>query len=222
MQPVVLFDLDNTLVDRQLAVARWTDSFRSRYGLGEEDESWLSALLAERAGPGDFDTIRTRFRLAEPAAVLWDQYRADIAAGVACPPEVLAGMEALRAGGWRIGIATNGAADIQWAKLRATGIANRVDAVCTSQEVGTRKPEPALFAEAVRRCGGLRDGGRGWMVGDSVVNDIGGGKAAGLHTVWISHGAGWPKELPEPDHQVPDASSAVGLLRSLGPGTSTA
>ncbi|MYY13487.1 HAD-IA family hydrolase [Streptomyces sp. SID4919] len=217
MQPVVLFDLDNTLVDRQLALARWAASFRSRHRLGQEDEAWLTDQLAERAAPGDFEAIRERLRLVEPATVLWDRYCTDVAAAVVCPPVVLAGLETLRADGWRIGIATNGAVDIQRAKLRATGIADRVDAVCTSQEVGARKPGSALFAEALRRCGGLDGGGRAWMVGDSAVNDIGGGRAAGLRTVWIDRGAAWPRELPEPDHQVPDARTAIDLLYSLGP-----
>jgi HAD superfamily hydrolase (TIGR01549 family) len=220
--PVVLFDLDETLVDRRLAVSRWAASFRIRYGLGEADEAWLSGLVAERAAPVDFEAVRERFRLTASAGDLWDRYRADIAAAVVCPPEVLAGLEMLRAGGWRIGIATNGAADVQVAKLRATGIADRVDAVCASGEAGARKPDPALFTEALRRCGGPGDGGRTWMVGDSAVNDIGGGRAAGLRTVWIDRGTAWPQGLPGPDHRVPDARAAIGLLYSLGLRRSTA
>ncbi|MFD9216258.1 HAD family hydrolase [Streptomyces sp. NPDC059544] len=217
MRPVVLFDLDDTLVDRQLALARWVASFRGSFGLGQEDESWLANLLAERAVPEHFEAVRARFRLSEPAEVLWGRYCTDIAATVICPADVLTGLEELRAVGWRIGIATNGAADIQWAKLRATGIADRADAVCVSEEVGVRKPAPALFAEAVRRCGGLRDGDQAWMVGDSAVNDIGGGQAAGLRTVWVDRGTTWPETLSEPDHQVPDARTAIELLKSLGP-----
>ncbi|MCZ7456105.1 HAD family hydrolase [Streptomyces sp. WMMC940] len=216
MQPVVLFDLDNTLVDRQLALVHWAASFRGRYGFSQEDGAWLANLLAERAAPEHFEAVRVRFRLSEPADVLWDRYCTDIAAAVSCPPGVLAGLEELRAVGWRIGVATNGAADIQWAKLRATGIADRVDAVCISEEAGVRKPDPALFFEAVRRCGGLRDGDRAWMVGDSAVNDIGGGQAAGLRTVWVDRDT-WPETLAEPDHQVPDARTAIELLKSLGP-----
>ncbi|MEV3875051.1 HAD family hydrolase [Streptomyces sp. NPDC049906] len=222
MGSVVLFDVDDTLVDRRAAVACWAASFRGRYRLGGADEAWLSALLAERAGPGDFEVVRERFGLRASVGALWEGYRADIAAAVVCPPEVLAGLESLRARGWRIGIATNGRADIQWAKLRATGIADRVDAVCTSEEAGVRKPDPALFAEALRRCGGPGDGGRAWMVGDKAVNDIGGGQAAGLRTVWIDRGTTWPQGLPGPDHRVPDSRAAIELLQAIGTGRSNA
>ncbi|MFJ9802856.1 HAD family hydrolase [Streptomyces wuyuanensis] len=221
MQPLVLFDLDNTLVDRQLALARWATSFRARYGLSHEDEAWLANLLAERAVPNHFEVIRLRFQLVESGTDLWDRYCADIAAAVRCPSGVLEGLEALRAGGWRIGIATNGQTDVQWAKLRATGIADRVDAVCVSEEAGARKPEPALFAEAVRRCGGVGDGIQAWMVGDSAVKDVGGGQGAGLRTIWVDHGSTWPQELPGPDHRVPDAHAAMDLLSSLGPRRNT-
>ncbi|MFF3244257.1 HAD family hydrolase [Streptomyces sp. NPDC002870] len=91
-----------------------------------------------------------------------------------------------------------------------------MDAVCISEEAGARKPEPAMFLEAVRRCGGLRDGGQAWMVGDSAVNDIGGGQAAELRTVWIDRATTWPQDLPQPDHQVPDARAAIDLLGRLG------
>ncbi|WP_328667617.1 HAD family hydrolase [Streptomyces sp. NBC_00322] len=218
MNPLVLFDLDNTLVDRKLTLVEWAASFRERHGLDAAAESWLFALLADRATPAHFAEVRDRFGLPESTDALWNRYCADIAAAVTCPPDVLAGLEELRAAGWRIGVATNGATDIQRAKLRTTGIADRVDAVCISEEAGARKPEPVMFHEAIRRCTNKHDhhGIDGWMVGDNPVNDIGGGRASGLCTVWVSRGLAWPDNLPGPDHHVPDARSAIDLLAALG------
>ncbi|MEU5399550.1 HAD family hydrolase [Streptomyces sp. NPDC005963] len=221
MQPLVLFDLDNTLVDRRFAVTRWTASFRSRYRVSRGDEAWLTKLLADRATPDHFEAIRSRFQLDEPASALWDGYRTEIAAAVSCSSGVLRGLEALRKDGWRVGIATNGPTDIQWAKLRSTGISERVDAVCISAEVGTRKPDPAFFIEAIRRCNGIDEESQAWMVGDSAVNDVSGGHGVGLRTIWVDRDAKWPEELSEPDHRVPDARAAIDLLCSLGPRRST-
>ncbi|GAA3299390.1 hypothetical protein GCM10020295_37490 [Streptomyces cinereospinus] len=109
---------------------------------------------------------------------------------------MLTGLEELRTSGWRIGVATNGATDIQQAKLRATGIFDRVDAVCISEETGARKPGVAMFQEAVRRCGGAHDGVGMWVVGDDPVNDMAGAREAGFLTVWIDRGRSWPEELP--------------------------
>ncbi|MEV0282173.1 HAD hydrolase-like protein [Streptomyces sp. NPDC050610] len=66
----------------------------------------------------------------------------------------------------------------------------------------------------MRRCRG-DVGGVGWMVGDNPVNDIDGGRAAGLRTVWINRGDGWPDGLAGPDHEVSDARAAIDLLIAI-------
>ncbi|MFD6227022.1 HAD family hydrolase [Streptomyces sp. NPDC060232] len=216
MKPFVLFDLDNTLIDRKLALVEWAAEFCALRGLGTQEAEWVRQLFKDRAGPGQFVEVRERFGFAEPAEQLWRDYCSDIAASVHCPSDVLVGLDELRAAGWRIGIATNGAADIQWAKLRATGIARRVDAVCISEEVGARKPDRVFFLEAIRRCKGDA-GGTGWIVGDNPVTDIDGGRDAGLRTVWINRGVVWPDGCLAPDHEVSGARAAIDLLAAAAP-----
>jgi putative hydrolase of the HAD superfamily len=50
------------------------------------------------------------------------------------------------------------------------------------------------------------------MVGDNPVNDIGGGRSAGLSTIWIANGRIWTLEDPGPDHAVPHVRAAIDLL----------
>ncbi|MCF1595242.1 HAD family hydrolase [Streptomyces muensis] len=210
-RPLVLFDLDNTLVDRRGALDDWAAEFASRHGLEDEGRAYVLGVLAERAYPATFDVIRTRYGLPMSTAELWRVYCTDIAALVSCPAEVLDGLVELRAAGWRVGVATNGAVDIQRAKLRATGIAERVDGVFVSEEAGARKPQTRHFAMAAARCGTVLGDG-GWMVGDNPVNDIGGGRSVGLHTIWIGDDRSWPPDHPGPDHTVPRARAAIDLL----------
>jgi putative hydrolase of the HAD superfamily len=212
--PLALFDLDNTLVDRQGTLAGWTAEFVSRHGLGDGERAYVLGVVSERANPSAFDGIRTRYRLDASAEELWRAYCADIAAMVSCPGEVLHGLDELRTAGWRVGVATNGAVDIQRAKLRATGIADRVDGVFVSEEADARKPDVRHFALAAARCG-VALGGGGWMVGDSPVNDIGGGHAAGLRTIWVDNGRSWEPEVPAPDHTVGDVNGAIDHLLQL-------
>ncbi|WP_330283570.1 HAD family hydrolase [Streptomyces sp. NBC_00588] len=208
---LVLFDLDNTLVDRRGTLADWAAVFTARHGLGDEERAYVLGMVAERAYPSTFDAIRTRYRLPMSTMGLWRAYCADIAALVSCPAEVLDGLDELRAAGWRVGVATNGAVDIQRAKLRATGISERVDGVLVSEEVDARKPQTRHFALAAARCGTVLGDG-GWMVGDNPVNDIGGGRSAGLRTIWIGHERPWPGDDFGPDHTVPHARAAIDLL----------
>jgi len=207
----VLFDLDNTLVDRRGTLDGWAAEFASRHGLGDEARTYVLGMVSDRTYPSTFEAIRSRCRLTVPAEELWRAYCADIAAMVSCPREVLDGLDELRAADWRVGVATNGAVDIQWAKLRATRIADHVDGAFVSEEADARKPDVRHFALAAARCGAaLGDGG--WMVGDNPVNDVGGGHAAGLRTIWVDNGRPWDPRVPAPDHTVADVSGAVDHL----------
>ncbi|MEU0208372.1 HAD family hydrolase [Streptomyces canus] len=207
----VLFDLDNTLVDRRGTLVDWAVEFTARHRLADEEQAYVLSMVAERAYPCTFDAIRIRYRLPTSTAELWRAYCTDIAALVSCPTEVLDGLDELRAAGWRVGVATNGAVDIQRAKLRAAGIAERVDGVFVSGEADARKPQTRHFALAAARCGTVLGDG-GWMVGDNPVNDIGGGRTAGLSTIWIGNDRSWPPNDPGPDHTVPHARAAIDLL----------
>ncbi|MFI9585083.1 HAD family hydrolase [Streptomyces sp. NPDC052236] len=212
MQPLLaLFDLDNTLVDRRGTLTDWVAEFTARHGLEGEEQAYVLGMVAERAYPSTFDAIRTRYRLPMSTAELWRAYRTNIAALMSCPAEVLDGLDELRAAGWRVGVATNGAADIQRAKMLATGISKRVDGVFVSEDADARKPQARHFALAAAGCGTVLGDG-GWMVGDNPVNDIGGGRSAGLRTIWIGNAHSWPLDDPRPDHTVPHARAAINLL----------
>lgn len=81
-------------------------------------------------------------------------------------------------------VVTNGAADSQWQKLRAIGMADRFDAVVISAEIGITKPDPEIFTEALRR---LRvASSAAWHIGDSLATDIAGANASGLTSVWLN------------------------------------
>lgn len=78
---------------------------------------------------------------------------------------------------------------------------------------GVRKPDRRLFEIAAARCGvSAVDGG--WMVGDSLVKDIGGGRAAGLRTVWVNAG-GVISGGMHADHVVRHVTEAMALLPGL-------
>ncbi|MFE4551589.1 HAD family hydrolase [Streptomyces sp. NPDC056785] len=99
-----------------------------------------------------------------------------LARSARCFPGARQGLEALRGSGWTIGIATNGAGDVQRAKLAATGLAPLFDGICVSGDVGARKPERRLFEAAATEYGASLNAD-GWMVGDNPVTDMGGARA---------------------------------------------
>ncbi|MFE3865683.1 HAD family hydrolase [Streptomyces goshikiensis] len=112
---------------------------------------------------------------------------------------------------WSIGAITNGAGDIQRAKLAVTGLAHLVDGVAVLGNLESRKPDLRLFELAATRCGVSLAGG-GWMTGDNPAGDIGGGHQAGLRTIWL-RGRPCPDDLPAAHHVVDDdVTDAVTIL----------
>ncbi|MFJ8624266.1 HAD family hydrolase [Kitasatospora sp. NPDC093550] len=204
-------DLDDTLISRREAVTAWAEDFSTDRRLSAEDARTVVDAVRERAQPEIFETLRATLGLAESAAELWEAYLVGLAAKVTCDSETLTRLDLLRAAGWSVGVLTNGAADIQRAKLTAAGILDHVDAVCISEEAGARKPEPEVFRTAAARCGFALPADA-WMVGDNPMTDIAGASATGLRTVWVSAGSTWATPGLVPDHISSTIVEAVDFL----------
>ncbi|MGY5131819.1 HAD family hydrolase [Streptomyces nigrescens] len=214
MQRLAIFDLDNTLVDREGPLTDWVSAFSSQHALSDLDRADLLQLVHARAYPSAFEAIRAQYDLAPSAEALWRDYCVYMAHSVTCPADVLDGLSTLRRTGWKVVVATNGATEIQNAKVAMSGIVDHVDAVCASEAAGVRKPEVAMFEKAAAACGADLALG-GWVIGDGVDTDIRGGRAAGLRTIWISGSRSWPGGDAEPDHATTDVCQAIDLLLTV-------
>jgi FMN phosphatase YigB (HAD superfamily) len=212
--PLALFDLDNTLLDREGAYARWAEGFCTARGLPDGARAYLVA--ADEDGFRDraelFAGVRDRFGLDDSVADLVEAYHVDYPAAFTFPDTSRAALRRLRAVGWKVGVVTNGPA-FQERKLDVTDLHGEIDALCVSAVVDSWKPDPGIFVEAARRCDSDLDG---WMVGDSGPADIRGGQGVGLRTIWIHRGRTWDLDAPVPDAQVADIPSAVDVILDGG------
>jgi HAD superfamily hydrolase (TIGR01549 family) len=213
---VVLFDLDNTLIDRQLAYGQWVCDFAAVRGLGADavqvlydaDEDGFASRQAV------FETARQKFGLAESVQELIADYRAEYPKFFQPDDTVLDALQRLREHGFCIAVVTNGPPS-QREKLERAGLLALLDGVCISEEYGIEKPDPRIFVETIRRCCGTRDfDGIGWMIGDSPDHDIAGGKEAGLQTVWLSRGRTWTEPDFAPDFVASGVTEAINLILS--------
>ena len=210
---LAIFDLDNTLIDRDAAFLRWASELLTRYRLDPDELPWLVA--ADQYGhvdrPAFFAALRERYGLAEPVATLMDRYHRRLPEHVRIGPAVIAMLHRLRRWGWRIAVATNGYTVQQESKLRRTGLLECVDAVAISEEAGAAKPDRELFDIAARRCG-MRLTESTWMIGDCPVRDIAGAAALGLRTVWVHQGREWDASTDPPDFRVTDVATVADVL----------
>ena len=145
-------------------------------GFAVSREAWRRALLA--CGTSDEAVVEYAFerhqRFSRAAYRLFAD-AADLLAQVAHS-------------GMRIALVTNGSTDLQRDKLRVLGIEGLFHAVVISAEIGAAKPDPAPFLLALRHLG--VEPANAWHVGDSLITDVAGAKAAGLCAVWLNrHGA---------------------------------
>ncbi|WP_245699924.1 HAD family hydrolase [Streptomyces roseifaciens] len=181
---VALFDLDGTLTDQRTAFARWAGEFSACHGIPLEDIHQADRELGEMRHEF-FAALKESFALPASVEALHRQYRRRSAELVPYRPAVGAALDRLMAGGWRLGVVTNGAPAAQRLKLRTARLSSYFpQAVVVSGEYGVRKPDPALLHIALDA---LHAGdGPAVMVGDELETDVLAGMRAGLDTVWIS------------------------------------
>jgi putative hydrolase of the HAD superfamily len=210
---VALFDLDNTLIDRNRAFREWAVTFADANGLGTDAVDVLLTLDDDGFATREevFGAARSRFDLPDSVDELIAAYRIEYPRHFSPAVPVLDALRSLRQAGWRIAVVTNGPPS-QAEKLTRTGLSTVVDACCISADVGWEKPDQRIFAEAIRRCGGDTGGGGTWMIGDSAVPDVLGGRNAGCRTIWLRRGRTWGRTDYAPDAIVETIFDAVDLL----------
>lgn len=229
--PVVLFDLDDTLMAHREAVE--TGIVRHMRALaydgdeGEarrlwhalEEEHYHAYLAGDLTFEGQRRARATAFaaayghRLAEEAAGEWfTAYFEHYRASWLLHDDALPALDELerRIAGVRFGIITNGELDFQTAKLVQLELPSRFEHVVASGAVGATKPDAAIFRHAVGVFEADAPVIAAAYVGDRLRTDAIGAARAGLVGVWLNRRGDTPS--PEDDE---DAVSA-GVLEITG------
>jgi pyrophosphatase PpaX len=209
--PVVLFDLDGTLIDSgPIILASMRHASLAVLGR-EPDEERVRAAIG---GPG----LVAQMRDLDPERVdeLVDAYRAHnepLHDELEAFDDVLGLLPVLRSEGRRLGIvtakrlATAGLALDRFPVLRETA-----EVVIGAEDTERHKPDPAPLLEAVRRLG--VDTAAAAYVGDSPF-DVAAAKAAGMRAIAVGWGGIHPDERllhAEPDVLVHTAEELHAAL----------
>ncbi len=236
----VIFDLGGTLVDwpewDEDAPRRWAISHEylsrelPRNGLPGADEYVRAMLEAEEE---HWRVVRERQTSAPPEALMRDGFRrlgiavgerellvaldgyAQAVTGWAVAfPDAANTLEMLRSEGFRLGLLSNTwwAADWHNADLAAHGLDRLLDAVVYTSTLPHSKPHPSVFREVTRRLGVAPEACV--MIGDRMIDDVGGALGVGMRAVWRRNTMPWPVP-PEitPTAIVDSLSELPGLIR---------
>jgi len=221
----LLLDALGTLVQLEPPVEPLRRELRARCDLDVSAEEARAALRAEIAFyRAHHDDASDRERLSHlrrraaaalrealpPAAggVPLDALTAVLLAALRFRPfeEVPDVLRAARARGVRLVVVSNWDVSLHDV-LAETGLAPLLDGVLTSAEVGSAKPDGAIFARALALAG--VSAGEAMHVGDSVEHDVAGALAAGVEPLLVL------RDGAEPDRPLPDGVRTVKTLRPL-------
>jgi len=86
---------------------------------------------------------------------------------------------------YQLHIITNGFEEVQYKKLKNSGIFHYFSTVTTSEEVGLKKPNPIVFLKALEKAS--TNPNDSVMIGDSFEADILGAKNIGMETIFFNY-----------------------------------
>jgi len=203
----ILFDLDDTLLDRTTSLGAYVKEQYQRYKLDHIAYETYHRRFLEldqrgyAAKPQVFQALIADF--AVPASV--EALLADFEQGAwnSCTllPDAIVVLRTLRSCGYKLGVITNGEEWSQMRKLRVTGLVSLFDLLVISEQEQVKKPNPQIFTRAAKRLSARPD--ECAFVGDHARNDIYGAGAVGMKTIWYPGDQVWPAELAVvPDYTI--------------------
>jgi len=217
--PIIVFDLDGTLVDTAPDLVDTLNIILAREGLApvpfDRARNMIGGgarTLIERGlqAEGRSGVAAEVDRLYKDFVAHYGEHLADRSQPF---PGAIAAIEQLAARGCSFAICTN---KLEWLSVRlldALGISGHFAAICGQDTFGVQKPDPQILLQTIRKAGG--QSGRAVMVGDSI-NDIEVARAAGVPVIAVDFGY---TEIPvaalDPDEIISDFGklpAAVGRL----------
>jgi putative hydrolase of the HAD superfamily len=122
-------------------------------------------------------------------------------------PHAMEVLTSLRERGAVMALISNGFKEVQYRKLKNSGIDRFFDAILISEEQGVNKPSPIIFKRALKAIKGTKK--HAIMVGDDFTNDIEGAMIFGIDQFYYNY-----RSLPcegRPTYNSPDLRDLLTL-----------
>jgi putative hydrolase of the HAD superfamily len=187
----VLFDLDETLIDRTETMRRFllgqhrrftnlhscTDNEYAEACLGHQQNGYADKLTAFKSACFDlgFSSDRVANEVFE-----------DFKNRYGNEPVLFQGVDdilGVLSKKYLVGLVSNGRTKGQTAKIDASGIAKYFSSICISESVGCKKPDHAIFLACLRELSVSPS--EAVFVGDNPQVDIEPAKSLGMRAVWV-------------------------------------
>ena len=190
-QPIIVFDLDGTLIDTAPDLLTSLNHCLALAGLQHAEPASLrrfvgmgGRVMIERAFAAQQRPL-AQTQLDELLAAFLDHYSGAIPGESRPYPGVVAALDRFEQAGFRAAVCTNKYENLSTALIEALGLSPRFAAICGQDTFAFRKPDPRHLVETILKAGGNPQ--HAVMVGDSQT-DILTAKAAGIPVVAVDFG----------------------------------
>lgn len=190
MIKALLFDLDNTLIDRQKA---FTEMLFRTYRKYYTDENYINTLVKDTLIFDDggrieridaFNMLINKYNIKEFSALEFsNNWKKESGSVVYLFDDVIPTLTKLK-DKYKLAIVTNGDYESQKRKLDSINLYDLLDYTLISSEIGIRKPDPRIFKYACKKMN-LNEN-ECVYIGDSYSRDIVGAINAGLDAIYVS------------------------------------
>lgn len=189
--PLVVFDLDGTLIDTAPDLVDTLNLILAREALPAVPFATARNMigggartLIERglAADGRASTREEVDRLYRDFVAYYSEHIADRSRPF---PGLEAALDQLAGAGWRFAVCTNKLEGLSLRLLDALGLTARFAAICGQDTFGVQKPHPDILLRTIKRAGGAPE--RAIMIGDSAT-DINVARAAAVPVIAVAFG----------------------------------
>lgn len=194
----VLFDLDDTLHDRNKTLCNFSTLFMAKYShLMDDSRLNIKELLIRvdckgyrpRAEMLKDLTSKIKWKSTPAIAELVDFWNAEFPGCAEPMPYLYEVLDDLQEKNIKMGMVTNGGTNFQNAKIKKLNLRKYMDCIIISEEAGISKPDPAIFRLALSKMDASPKSTL--FVGDYPSTDILGAMNAGLDAAWLSNREIW-------------------------------
>lgn len=157
----VIFDLDNTLLDRTTTFRKFAEGFMRQYFAHiESTDLWLEQMIERdedgyKNKPVLFAELLSEFPWDndqdKPLVDDLMKYYAENYVTSAVLMEQAEEVIAYASEKYKTGIITNGRNAVQYGKIDHLGLREHFDVIVVSEEAGCKKPDPRIFQVALER-----------------------------------------------------------------------
>lgn len=188
----VIFDIDETLINRKVAFLKLCDYLIEKYAKDYPFDCTREELIEylveiDANGYGGLENVVPKLEKVWRLPLTIEEFiveRNSIFGKLTTPfPEMREVLDALK-GKYKLGVITNGYSEVQREKIRTVEIEDYFDNIIVSGEEEFEKPDPRIFLKSCEKLGVRPE--EAVFIGDYYPNDIAGALSAQIMPIWIN------------------------------------